>query len=80
MKKHKIIILSIIAIIVLIIIALGIFLYNKNNELVDVNSITTDSNYENIVYDEVEDVWNEEVLGILTIEKIWTKSNSQRRN
>ena len=44
MKQHKIIIFSIIAIIVLIIIAIGIFLYNKNNELVDVNSITTDSN------------------------------------
>ena len=74
MKQHKIIIFSIIAIIVLIIIAIGIFLYNKNNELVDVNSITTDSNYENIVYDEVEDVWNEEVLGILSIEKIGLKA------
>ena len=74
MKKHKIIILSIIAIIVLIIIAIGVFLYNKNNELVDVDSITTDSNYENIVYDEVENVWNEEVLGILSIEKIGLKA------
>lgn len=74
MKKHKIIILSIIAIIVLIIIAIGVFLYNKNNELVDVVSITTDSNYENIVYDEVENVWNEEVLGILSIEEIGLKA------
>ncbi len=74
MKKHKIIVLSIIAIIVLIIIAIGIFLYNKNNELVDVDSITTDSNYENIVYNEVEDVWNEEVLGILSVEKIGLKA------
>ena len=74
MKKHKIIILSIIAIILLIIIPISIYLYNKNNELVGVNSITTDSNYENIVYDEVEDVWNEEVLGILSIEKIGLKA------
>ena len=74
MKRHKIIILSIIVIVVLIIIAIGIFLYNKNNELVDVDSITTDLNYENIVYNEVEDVWNEEVLGILSIEKIGLKA------
>lgn len=74
MKKHKIIILSIIAIIVLIIIEIGIFLYSKNNELINVDSITTDSNYENIVYDEVEDVWKEEVLGILSIEKIGLKA------
>lgn len=74
MKKHKIIILSIIAIIVLIIIAIGVFLYNKNNKLVDIDSITTDSNYENIVYNEAEDVWKEEVLGILSIEKIGLKA------
>lgn len=74
MKQHKIIILSIIAIIVFITIVIGAFLYSKNNELVDVNTIVTDSKYENIIYDEVEDVWNEEVLGILSIEKIGLKA------
>lgn len=73
MTKSKIIILSIISIIILI-ITIGIFLYNKNTELVDVNTIVTDKSYENIIYEEVENVWNEEVLGILTIEKIGLKA------
>ena len=74
MTKSKIVILSIISIIILIITMIGIFLYNKNTELVDVNTIVTDKNYENIIYEEVENVWNEEVLGILTIEKIGLKA------
>ena len=74
MTKTKIVILSIISIIILIITMIGIFLYNKNTELVDVNTIVTDKNYENIIYEEVENVWNEEVLGILTIEKIGLKA------
>ena len=74
MTKSKIVILSIISIIILIITMIGIFLYNKNTELADVNTIVTDKNYENIIYEEVENVWNEEVLGILTIEKIGLKA------
>lgn len=74
MTRSKIVILSIISIIILIITMIGIFLYNKNTELADVNTIVTDKNYENIIYEEVENVWNEEVLGILTIEKIGLKA------
>lgn len=74
MTKSKIVILVIISIIILIITMIGIFLYNKNTELADVNTIVTDKNYENIIYEEVENVWNEEVLGILTIEKIGLKA------
>jgi LPXTG-site transpeptidase (sortase) family protein len=48
-----------------------IFLSNYNSsKLVNVENIKTDDNYENITYDKTEDVWNDSVLGIITIEKI----------
>ena len=71
MRKGKIIIIVSIIILILTII---ISVINKNNKLIDLNQITTDSEYENIVYDEVEDIWQDEVLGILTIEKINLKA------
>lgn len=67
--NRKVIISS--AIGVCIIAGFLIFITNKiNNKLVNVDDIITDKEYENIVYDNVEDIWDDSVLGILTIEKI----------
>lgn len=68
MKKVKIIC---IVIIVLLLTGISIiFINNKNNELVNANDIKTDEKFENVAYDVAEDVWDDSVLGILTIEKI----------
>ncbi len=70
MKKFRIVII----IVCILITALGIVWFaidryiNKN--LADVNSIKTDSKFENVTYDKVEDLWDDSVLGILTIDKI----------
>ena len=71
--KRKIIISSIS--LLCIIVGLLIFIINKtNNKLVKVDNITTDKEYENVVYDKQEDVWDNFVLGILTIRKIGLKA------
>lgn len=68
MKKFKIIFPLIVA---LIIFAGIIFLYNYNNsKLANVEDIHTDKKFENITYDKAEDIWDDSVLGVLTIEKI----------
>lgn len=68
MKKVKIIC---VIIIVLLVAGITIFLINNSNkELVNVNDIKTDEKFENVTYDNVEDVWDDSVLGILAIEKI----------
>ena len=67
MKKIKII--SVI-IIVLLVAGITIFFINNNKKLVKVEDIKTDEKYENVTYDNTEDVWEDSVLGILTIEKI----------
>lgn len=72
MRKVKII--SVI-IIVLLLAGTSIYLINKaNNKLVNIEDIKTDIEYEDITYDNQEDVWDESVLGILTIEKIGLKA------
>lgn len=68
MKKIKVICL--ISIFILL-TGVMIFLSNYNSsKLVNVEDIKTDDNYENITYDKTEDVWDDSVLGIITIEKI----------
>ena len=68
MKKIKVICLITIFILLTGVI---IFLSNYNSsKLVNVEDIKTDDNYENITYDKTEDVWDDSVLGIITIEKI----------
>lgn len=68
MKRMKIVC---VVIILLLIAGTTIFILNNNNkELVSVDDIKTDEKYENIIYDRVEDVWDDSVLGILEIEKI----------
>ena len=72
MKKVKIICMMII---VLLIIGSAIYLINNNNkELANIHDVKTDAKFENITYDKVEDVWDNSVLGILTIEKIGLKA------
>lgn len=68
MKKIKVICLITIFI---LLTGVMIFLSNYNSsKLVNVEDIKTDDNYENITYDKTEDVWDDSVLGIITIEKI----------
>lgn len=68
MRKIKVV--SIITILV-IITGIAIFLINYNSsKLVDLDSIKTDNKFEDITYDDTEDIWDDSVLGILTIEKI----------
>ena len=68
MKK----VLIVIGIIIAVLLAgFSIFLINNSNkELVNVEDIKTDKKFENVTYNDVEDVWDDSVLGILTIEKI----------
>ena len=71
MKKLKIIC---VIIIILLLAGTSIFLINNNKELVNVKDIQTDDKFENVTYDKAEDVWDDSVLGILTIEKIGLNS------
>lgn len=56
--------------IIMIIIALIYFFCIYEEKLVDANEIITDSEFENITYDRRENILDEDVLGILTIDKI----------
>lgn len=60
-------------------IILMYYFYNYSNKLADINKIKTDSNYENIVYENVvsDEEYNmgEDFLGILEIQKIGLKAN-----
>ena len=68
MKKVKIIG---VIVIVLLLVGTSIYLIDKaNNKLVNIEDIKTDIEFENITYDDQEDIWDDSVLGILTIEKI----------
>ena len=68
MKKVKIIC---VIIIVLLVAGITIFLNNNTSKkLVNLNDIKTDEKFENVTYDNAENLWDDSVLGILTIEKI----------
>lgn len=68
MKKVKIIC---VIIIILLLAGTSIFLINnKNKELASVQDIQTDVEFENVTYDKAENIWDDSVLGIITIEKI----------
>lgn len=69
MKRNIIIITSFI----LLCVVSGMIYYicnNNSKELINVEDIKTDSKYENITYNKEENILEEDVLGILTIEKI----------
>lgn len=68
MKINKIIyILTIALLIIGSIIAL---INHRNSKLVNLEDVTTDKEFENIIYNNQENIQDESVLGILTIEKI----------
>lgn len=68
MKKVKIVC---VVIIIILITGISMFLFNNNNrDLVKIEDIKTDDKFENVTYDKEEDIWDESVLGVLTIEKI----------
>ena len=72
MKRILIIIFSII---LLAGICGGIYYFcNYDSNLVNPDEVETDSEYVNITYDQNEDIIQEDVLGILTIEKIGLKA------
>lgn len=60
-------------------IMLVYYFYNYSNKLVDISKIKTDSNYENVVYENVisdeENGLEKDFLGILEIQKIGLKAN-----
>ena len=71
--KKKIIIL--ISTILIILTSISIFvIHNHNNKLVDLNSVTTDKYFIDVSYDNEEDILDDSVLGVLTIEKIDLKA------
>lgn len=68
MKKVKII-----CVIIIILLLAGtsiLLINNKNKELTSVQDIQTDVEFENVTYDKAEDIWDDSVIGIITIEQI----------
>ncbi len=49
----------------------GMYLWsNHNYDLENIENIVTDKDYINVTYEKEENIWNDDVLGILYIEKI----------
>lgn len=58
-------------IILALIVGILIIIANINNKkIVDVNDIKTDDEFKNVIYNNTEEILDESVLGVLTIEKI----------
>lgn len=70
---RKYIIIGVIVLVVLLGVCIHHF-YNYDSVLIDPNNIQTDPEYEEITYDKEENIINEDILGILTIEKIGLKA------
>ncbi len=73
MQKKLIVIIAII-----LMILFGSYIYyfsNYDSKLVDINDIQTDPGYVDVTYNSVDEIANEDILGILTIEKIGLKAN-----
>lgn len=71
MKKIKIICVTILLLIILLILGTTIYYFsNYDSNLIEIDNIKTDSNFENVIYNNQENILEEDVLGILTIEKI----------
>lgn len=73
MKRRLIILITIL----LIILVGGCIYYFSNYDLklADLNDIKTDYGYKDVTYNQEENILNEDILGILTIEKIGLKAN-----
>ncbi len=64
--------------IIVLVVLLGSSIYyfhNYDSTLINLSDIRTDPEYDGIVYDNEENVINEDILGILTIEKIGLKAS-----
>ena len=58
-----------------LLVGILIVIANVNNrKIVDVNDIKTDDEFKNVIYNNTEEILDESVLGVLTIEKIDLKS------
>lgn len=71
MKKIKI---FSVVILIIIILSLNFCFINNDSNLVNINDIMTDSKYMDITYNNEEDILQEDVLGILIIDKIGLKA------
>lgn len=69
MKKSLKVILAIVAILLLVISAVYLW-SNHDYDLVEVEDIVTDNTLINVTYEKKENIFNNDVIGILTIEKI----------
>ena len=73
MKKTFIILFVVVAIVLLLFSCF--YLWKKHDyDLVEISQVKTDDNYIDITYDREENILNEDVLGILSIEKIGLKA------
>lgn len=61
-------------ILVLIVGILTVIANVNNKKIVDVNDIKTDDKFENVIYNNTEEILDESVLGVLTIGKIGLKA------
>lgn len=73
MKKAFIIVLCLVAIVLLLLSCIYLW-KNHDYDLVDLSEINTDKDYINVTYDKEEDILKDDVLGILSIEKIGLKA------
>lgn len=73
MNRKIIIIFSII--IVLLIGSCTYYFCNYDSKLANPNDIKTDADYIDITYNQEENIFNEDILGILTIEKIGLRTS-----
>lgn len=72
--KRKSIIISCIILLIILIGGCIYYFCNYDSKLVNPNDIQTDSEFENVTYNMEEDVWDGDILGILTIQKIGLKA------
>ena len=73
MKRYFKIILVVVAILLLLFSI--VYLWSSHDyDLVDISEVSTDEGYIDITYDKEENIWNDDVLGILSIEKIGLKA------
>lgn len=69
MKKSLKVILAIVAILLLVISAVYLW-SNHDYDLVEVEDIVTDNSLINVTYEKKENIFNDDVIGVLSIEKI----------
>lgn len=75
MKKIKISIIVILFVILISALCGSVYYFNNySNTLENPNDITTDEEFVNITYDKEEDLLSDDILGILTIDKIGLKA------